>query len=506
MEGTRDDVAIFAQQVITGKAILVSDGSYKLGRSSAAFTTVPEKKITGSLTIPGKTTEQSSYRAELGGILAAVVFANNATRTHQIEDGTCTMICDNKGALASAFGYRHINPRWKCYDLLCMIRFHIANSPIKWKHRHVKGHQDDSVPYDELDVISQANVDVDNLAKIELRRDRQVREESVLLGQCWRLKIKCKDEHIQGNIEQELRSVIYEERMKKLWAKKFDMNRNITNEEWTLLNKVNSTHSDWEHLFMVKYSMGLLPTKLNMVRRKHDDDEKCPCCENIEDTDHILKCQSKPIDEVFSTEVEILKQYLQNITSWEMKGAVIELINSFREGRAPAIHHNWNSTVADLVQEQYELGQRAFLSGLWIMRWTKEQTNFQKTQKSRKHGITIITSIIKKVQKLIREMWYGRNEELHNNEQSRANKSKSNEYDSMIVDIMRRKRSIPSSLLAPGDRHYFRRKLNIIQKMRNTRKERWIRDAELILNKYDNENESEQVRRFREYFMHRDDG
>ena len=105
----------------------------------------------------------------MGGILAAVVFANNATRTHQIEDGTCTMICDNKGALASAFGYRHINPRWKCYDLLCMIRFHIANSPIKWKHRHVKGHQDDSVPYDELDVISQANVDVDNLAKIELR-------------------------------------------------------------------------------------------------------------------------------------------------------------------------------------------------------------------------------------------------------------------------------------------------------------------------------------------------
>ena len=42
--------------------------------------------------------------------------------------------------------------------------------------------------------------------------------------------------------------------------------------------------------------------------------------------------------------------------------------------------------------------------------------------------------------------------------------------------------------------------------MRNKQKEIWIRDAELILNKYDNENESEQVRRFREYFMHRDDG
>ena len=82
---------------------------------------------------------------------------------------------------------------------------------------------------------------------------------------------------------------------------------------------------------MVKYAMGLLPTKLNMVQQKHDDDEKCLCYEDIEETDHILKCQSKPIDEVFSTEVDILTQYLQNITSWEMKGAVIELITSGRD-------------------------------------------------------------------------------------------------------------------------------------------------------------------------------
>ena len=145
-------------------------------------------------------------------------------------------------------------------------------------------------------------------------------------------------------------------------------------------------------------------------------------------------------------------------------------INYFREGQAPAIHHNWNSNVADIVQEQYELGQRVFLSGLWIQKWTKEQNNFQKTQKSRKRSITIITSIISKVQKIIREMWYGRNEELHNNKQSWANQSKSNEYDSMIVNIMRWKRSIPSSLLAPGERHYFRRNLQTIQKMRNKRR------------------------------------
>ena len=98
------------------------------------------------------------------------------------------MICDNKGALASSFGYKKINPRWKCYDLLCMTCFQLKNSPLKWTHKHVKGHQDNNTTYENLDIISQANVDVDTLAKIELLRNRQVDDGKVLPGQCWKLK------------------------------------------------------------------------------------------------------------------------------------------------------------------------------------------------------------------------------------------------------------------------------------------------------------------------------
>lgn len=59
---------------------MVSDGSYKDNRSSAAFTTVPDKKIKGSLTIPGNRNDQNSYRAELGGILASVVYTNKVSK------------------------------------------------------------------------------------------------------------------------------------------------------------------------------------------------------------------------------------------------------------------------------------------------------------------------------------------------------------------------------------------------------------------------------------------
>ena len=126
--------------------------------------------------------------------------------------------------------------------------------------------------------------------------------------------------------------------------------------------------------------------------------------------------------------------------------------------------------------------------------------------KTRKKGNTVIAQMIKNVQVILREMWYNRNDELHNNEQSRLNKTKSKELDLLIDGVLTRKKDIPVRHLAQADRKYFRRTRQYLKTLRNTRKERWINDAEAILDKYDNENNSEQVRAFRAYFMHRDDG
>ena len=62
--------------------------------------------------------------------------------------------------------------------------------------------------YEDLDIISLANVNVDVMSKEELARGREVDDEQVLLGQCWRLKNVSNDEYIQGNIESTLRLLI----------------------------------------------------------------------------------------------------------------------------------------------------------------------------------------------------------------------------------------------------------------------------------------------------------
>ena len=83
-----------------------------------------------------------------------------------------------------------------------MIHFHLENSPITWRHKHVKGHQDSNSKYEDLDVISQANVDVGLMAKDELKKiDKLIHDTSVFQGQCWRIKDEKNNEYIQGNVE-----------------------------------------------------------------------------------------------------------------------------------------------------------------------------------------------------------------------------------------------------------------------------------------------------------------
>ena len=506
LETTQQAERIFGQQIIQGRGILVSDGSYKNHRSSAAFTTVPDKVIKGSLTIPGNKHDQSSYRAELGGILSAIVFANSISKKFDILEGKCTMICDNKGALSASFGHKHINPRWQCYDILCMIRYHLANSPIKWKSKHVKGHQDRTTLYKDLDVVSQANVDVDELAKIELQRFRDIDEDQVLEGQCWQVKNMMNEDRIQGNVESSLRRIFYEEGMINYWKKKFGLPRDITPQEWDLMCKVHTSRSEWEHLFSVKLASGILPTKANMVMRKHGEDPSCPSCECEETTNHLLQCQSIEQKKTYAIEIDSFTNYLRNNTSWEIRGAILELIQAFRDQRDLIIHSNWGDNIVDTITEQFELGQRAFIGGMWVEGWITAQKVHHTTLKTRTHGTTVIAQMIIQVQKILRELWYSRNESLHENEHSRINKEKSRAYNIKIDTLYERKEKIHSRLLAQADRKYFCRNKQTLKQLRMTRKVRWVHDAEAILDKYDNENESEQVRTFRAYFMHRDDG
>jgi len=74
------------------------------------------------------------------------------------------------------------------------------------------------------------------------------------------------------------------------------------------------------------------------------------------------------------------------------------------------------------MQKQFSLGQCAILGGMWVKEIVSAQaTHYWKTSRQ-KSAQKWTAETITKVQGKIMELWYPRNDELHNNEESDINK------------------------------------------------------------------------------------
>ena len=136
---------MFVDSIDRNEGLVVGDGSYKSGQSAAAFVVNQIKTSelgeyhcnVQALDIPGHSDDQNSYRAELGGILAGIVYTNSTVlkrsrMTNRPITGKCIFACDNKGALDASFGWKIPNPNCSCYDLVAMIRYHLEQSTVRW--------------------------------------------------------------------------------------------------------------------------------------------------------------------------------------------------------------------------------------------------------------------------------------------------------------------------------------------------------------------------------------
>ena len=84
--------------------------------------------------------------------------------------------------------------------------------------------------------------------------------------------------------------------------------------------------SNKDHFFAVKYGTGIIGKKLNIVRRKQGECSICPCCDQEEDTDHIMMCQSQVQKEKLKDEIKDMEEELVNKTSWEIKEGLSKVI------------------------------------------------------------------------------------------------------------------------------------------------------------------------------------
>ena len=492
----------FAQNIEDHNGEICSDGSYKHNRSTSAFKVIG-LPIEGSNTIPGLPRDHSSYRAELGGILAGITYTQQLCRKRNIK-GTCTFYCDNKGALQAAFGWKRPNTRWSCYDLVSLIRFHLANSPIQWKWKHIHGHQDKAQKYDDLPPPVQANIDADKAAEEEMNLNLTP-SDALLIGQSWQIIDEDSGRPLSGNLESTIRHKIYDNPMKEYWTNKLDISQtDLTTESWNIFQHHCQRSPPHHAIWMSKFNQRILGVKKNLYRRKHAHDEKCPLCNHTEDTDHVFKCPSKEADEAYQDNIDTLCNFLAITTSGNIGEAILEVCDCFRQCRRPVIQDHWEPTLVAALQTQLQLGARAFLGGFWTSDWCTLQERHYNSQRRNTSPKLWVCKAITAVQTLLKNIWLSRNRHMHHKDTCAERKRAHSQVNTQLDEVFQQKSQLSNRFLSHESVSFFRVTKDIIKKRTLRKKQRWVQDARAILQYVTALTPQQQ--RFRKYFIFRDSG
>jgi hypothetical protein len=183
--------SVLASELINGTIIAVSDGSYSETFGSAAWVLQGvHMRCTGQVVCPGSAREQNSYRSEVAGLLSILIMVDQCVQYYNISEGSIEVACDGESALNKIFSCMyllHIND--PCYDLLFVAQLLHRRSPLSWCTRHVKGHQDESLQMDTLDIYARLNIEMDTMAKSFLQRAKVTNRHFTTIHELWALWI-----------------------------------------------------------------------------------------------------------------------------------------------------------------------------------------------------------------------------------------------------------------------------------------------------------------------------
>jgi len=280
--------------------LLCSDGSYSPIEGTATQSWIFSDTDgfvlwSGAGPIDGHPEWLSSYRPEMGGMVALLFLVLSVTKHQEIYSGQATLYCDNQGALDNLFDEfpkRGIFPMLqRDYDLLHIGKRLLREIPITVTGKWVKGHftGKDRKPQHDLNALA------DQLANefranppagyAPLRRPRQDPfAEATLFYDASVVTSYIPTIVYQQLFGQRLRDTIIKEA--RLSQIDFD------NISWVAHGAVFKAMSRYKRITTVKLLHRLWNVGTQKIRFDPEADGKCPCCrDTLETFDHVFQCQ-----------------------------------------------------------------------------------------------------------------------------------------------------------------------------------------------------------------------
>jgi hypothetical protein len=404
-----------AKAIQEGEAIAISDGSFQDQYGTAAWAlegSGSKGRIVGAVTVPGTAKDQSAYRSELAGLYCILLGAKKLCEFFNITQGSIELGCNGQSALDKAFNYVSIiKIEDSNYDLLFAIRNLWAYSPLTWKFRHVKGHQDDHSPHEKLDRWAKLNVEMDKRAKQHMEIAKRSPRHFMIAAEPWSIWYHGKK--IMSDLTETLYDLVHSDEAKEYWKRKDNLSdTDIDSVNWDLIGVAMKETKRSQRIFISKHSSGMCGVGKFMKRWQQRHDDSCPRCGMQEDSAHVWLCKGEGVDEIWDKAILEVERWLTKVqTDPDIKHAILAHLNSWRTG------HPLDSPNPFLLEEillgQSRVGWRRFFEGWLIREWTMAQQAYYKISKSLRSGRRWTVELIKKLWDVAWDLWEHRNSILH---------------------------------------------------------------------------------------------
>lgn len=281
--------------------------------------TLPQQgQCAGHLHVTGFSYQVSAYRAELQGLHAIFVALTAICLIHQIQTGSIVIGCDGLSAIQRSDS-PSTNTRGTLAhaDLIRAIRRLRTALPCQVIFQHIRGHQDNQVPYARLPRLAQLNVLCNHLAKQHMRTlieaEYDPDRHALLLGEGFRCYLG--DKKLTSHIREPVLFYITSSAVSQRLHEKEQLSEEAVDMvDWRGLQQTISSTSASIKIWISKFTHGHLSVGRMMKRWRFQTDNLCPCCQQPnETTEHLLTCPDPRMRAIYNMEVTKFAGWLSSM-------------------------------------------------------------------------------------------------------------------------------------------------------------------------------------------------
>ena len=193
--------------------------------------------------------------------------------------------------------YTHLYPAvhtWPHFDVLQLITYHWADLQLPLEIFHVKSHQDEKNPYEDLTRPAQMNCKAHKLATRALKAHLQTPYKPPHPAPNCNAYLRHKKDYVCSHEFTFLRNKKAIAEINEYYKDRFQWTENTKNKiDWKAFEAINKRPPTPRH-YQIKNCCGWLPTN-QKIQQTIDltHQPTCPYCQEVETQDHLYQCPSQ---------------------------------------------------------------------------------------------------------------------------------------------------------------------------------------------------------------------